>query len=333
MENLPEEHTTEDNKIEFLVPPLSASAKATAFVKKNIYDIIIVLVCLVYIVKGLADIQKSGKTVIEILGGGFISLLFAFTISRLLEGKGLLRGGQTNEYLSALEEYREQVKKTQPYITELEKWCAEHNDRAYREQVSIMILPAGLSYEKFIARDYDTDKFSKEQLACVKKAQKLEIHKLTTEELMSGDLECDKNKDYSKISKRKYVKRSTRKDLVSKLIISLIFGYYTLPPLTAWNWSGVLWSLLQTIAFVALGVMKYLDAYNFVNEDIREKVIDKTNKLKQFVKEKETNYEHVGRIQETGENFTGSERPCGGEYESVSGRICANGSGRDGGSD
>lgn len=61
--------------------------RLSKFVRGNVYEIVIVLVCLAFMLKGVADIERTGATIVEILGNGFITLLFSMSLCRLLESK------------------------------------------------------------------------------------------------------------------------------------------------------------------------------------------------------------------------------------------------------
>ena len=259
---------------------LSAQNKVFSFIAKNIYDIVIVLVCIAFMLKGVADIEKTGATVIEILGNGFVTMLFSMSICRLLEGKGLMAGEQTEEYNSALKEYAEEAKKAGPYIKEMDKWCGKWTIKNRIDTITVKLYPYGINYEDFMARRYDTSKYTEKQLKQLENLREMPTIVLTTEMLMSGDFDSEKAIDYAKVTKQNYTKKSTRNDFASKVVLSLTLGYYTLAPIAQWNWSGFAWVFLQTVLILGLSMQKYFNAFGFVNGDIRAKVIDKTNKLR-----------------------------------------------------
>jgi hypothetical protein len=260
--------------------------KFFSFIRRNVYEIIIVFVCLAFMLKGVADIQKTGASVVEILGNGFITLLFSMSLCRLLEGKGFFAGEQSAEYKEALEEYKEERKKAGNHIKEMDEWCAKWTKKNHRDVLAVKLYPFGLSYEDFILNNYDTSKYTEQQLKQLNALKKLKTMELTTDQLMSGDFDSAKQIDYKKTTKANYAKKSVRNDLISKTFVSLTLGYYVLSPFQQWNWSGFAWVFLQTMLILGISIFKYFDAYSYVNGDIRAKVIDKTHKLRQFNKEK-----------------------------------------------
>lgn len=256
-----------------------------SFIRGNVYEIVIVFVCLAFMLKGVADIEKTGSSIVEILGNGFITLLFSMSLSRLLEGKGFYSGERSDEYKEALKEYKEERNKAGNHIKEMDAWCAEWTKQNRMDTLSVKLYPFGISYEDFIHNTYDTGKFTDGQIKQLNALKKLKTMELTTEQLMSGDFDGEKPIDYKKATQAYYAKKSTRNDLLSKVILSVTIGYYTLSPFQQWNWSGFAWVFLQTVLILGLSVPKYFNAYAFVNGEIRAKVIDKTNKLRQFNKE------------------------------------------------
>ena len=100
------------------------------FISRNVYELVIGLVCLAFMLKGVADIQKTGATMVEILGNGFITLLFSLSICRLLEGKGFMAGEQSIEYKQVMAEYYEERKKAGLSQQELAKMiqCLSNNE-------------------------------------------------------------------------------------------------------------------------------------------------------------------------------------------------------------
>lgn len=263
-----------------------AKQRVYNFISRNVYEIVIGVVCLAFMLKGVADIQKTGATIVEIVGNGFVTLLFSLSICRLLEGKGFRAGEQAESYKQALSEYGEERKKAGKHIKSMDKWCAEWTKQNHKEILSVKLYQYGIAYEDFIQFNYDKTKFTQEQLRHLESLHKLKTMELTTEQLMSGEFDSDKPIDYKKTTKKNYAKKSTGGDLVSKVVLSVTLGYYTLSPFQQWNWTGFAWVFLQTALILGFSIVKYFNAYAFITGDICAKIIDKTNKLRQFNIEK-----------------------------------------------
>lgn len=260
--------------------------RLSKFVRGNVYEIVIVLVCLAFMLKGVADIERTGATIVEILGNGFITLLFSMSLCRLLESKGYMSGEQAKTYKNALADYAEERKKAGESIKEMDSWCANWTKQNRKDVISVKLYPYGIEYDDFVNHNYNQAKFTAEQVRQLDGLRKLKTMELTTEQLMSGEFDSDKPIDYKKVTKRNHSKKSTRNDAVSKVLLSITLGYYTLSPFQQWNWSGFAWVFLQTVLILGLSISKYFNAYEFITGDMCAKIIDKTNKLRQFNKEK-----------------------------------------------
>ena len=84
----------------------ASQLKIGEFIKKNLYEIAVVLVCVVRVVIGIAPIGLSGKSVVEIVGDSLLTIVFAILMARLMEEKGLVVGEQSDNYTRAIKAYR-----------------------------------------------------------------------------------------------------------------------------------------------------------------------------------------------------------------------------------
>lgn len=273
----------------------TAQVNVIDFFKKNIYEIAIGLLCIVRIIAGLAPVQLSGKTIVEIIGDSFLTIIFAVLLARLFEEKGLAVGEQAENYRVAIQQYRETESTSGKYIKKLDEWCKGYSLLEYKNMITSMLFPLGLTYEQYKNGEYDESKFSKWQIKQLQRIKKTKMYVYTTEELMSGSLEQNPNQKSLKASKRSYRKRSTSSDFGSKIMLALVFGVLTLPPIIEWNWGGMLWTLVETIFLFAFSVIKYFNAYTFVEEELCGKIVCKTMILNRFIEEMENeNNEELG---------------------------------------
>lgn len=272
--------------------------KLGEFVKKNFYDIAIVIACIVFTFQGIAPIQKSGASVIEILGKGFITFIFAFALARFFEGKGFIQGEESDKYKKALEVYRESAHKAGEDIEKLDEWCKKHSEELYRNKITTMLYPLGLSFEQFITNNFKEDSFTPQQKRRLAEIRRTKMHRLTTQELMSGDLGAESEANYTKKTKKRYKKNSKTFDAGSKPAIAVVLGYFALPPIYEWNWASLLWSAFTTVIILVFSILKYYNAYGFVCDDLCSALGYKTNKLNQFYKEK-GEIENVNYVEET----------------------------------
>lgn len=269
---------------------VSLQTRINNFVKKNMTDIAIALVCIVRIVYGLTEIEKTGKSVAEIIADSAITFIFSMILCRLFEGKGLTEGENSKAYQDALKDYNTAKDSAKTHISKLDEWSKKYTKKRYIEKMSSKLLPLGITYEQYLKHDFDESKFTDSQKKRYAKLKNVKVQPITTEILMSGESESDQDEiNYKKATKKAYLKRSTRSGASSKMVLSIIFGYFTLPPLVQWDWSGAIWALLHTAITLGLSIVAYSNAYGFMTEVVRPKLIDKTTKLNLFVKEQNEN--------------------------------------------
>lgn len=257
--------------------------KIGEFVKKNLYEIAVVLVCVVRVVVGIAQVGLSGKGVIEIIGDSLLTIVFAVLMARLLEEKGLVVGEQSKNYINAVNSYRKKEIRAGKHIKGMDDWCEKYSKEEYEKTITTMLYPLGITYAQYQNGEYDESKFSKTQLHQLYKVKHKRMYIYTTEELMSGDLDYVGNEKCLQASKKKYRRRSAIMDFGAKVGLALIFGLFVLPPLTQWNWSGVIWKLFETAVLFGFSVVKYFSAYTFVAEELVAKVKCKTTILSRFL--------------------------------------------------
>lgn len=269
---------------------VSLQTRLNNFVKKNLSDIAIALVCFVRIVYGLTKIEKTGNTVAEIIADSAITFIFSIILCRLFEGKGLTAGENSKSYQDAVKSYNEAKDGAKGFISKLDEWCKKYTKKRYIEKMSSKLLPLGITYEQYLKHDYDESKFTDTQKKRYAKLKNVKVQLITTEILMSGENESDQEDiDYKKATKKAYIKRSTRSGAATKIALAFLFGYFTLPPIVQWDWAGAIWALLHTALTLGLSIIAYSNAYSFMTEVVRPKLIDKTIKLNLFVKEQNEN--------------------------------------------
>ena len=97
--------------------------KGKSFLTENLYGIIVGILTIVYIVRSLIGIEKSGKTVEEILADAAISFIIGFAISKLLASQGMKDGLNKDNVVKTIMLHGDKVGKITPYINYLDAFC------------------------------------------------------------------------------------------------------------------------------------------------------------------------------------------------------------------
>lgn len=89
----------------------AAKDKFGNWLRHNVENIILVFICAIYIFRGVAEIEESGKTVLEILADGAIALLCGYLIKGIMGRKGILKGLTSPKFVATTNAYGKRKKK------------------------------------------------------------------------------------------------------------------------------------------------------------------------------------------------------------------------------
>ena len=251
--------------------------KTDKFLKElsnNFIYILLLLVCIVYPLTRLFEIDKTGKSVLDILANIGISFLVALSISVLWGEKGTENGLQAKQYLDTKDNYNDAVEEITPYIEKIDKGCDYINENDKIKKQTVILKRAGLSYEKFIKGEYDniTKKEDKLRYKAIKKAREVEDIGINTIVLLS---ECESNITGVKLSETiiQHKSKVVFKKIASKIITATIFGIYTVKQIENSSWLFVLWGLVEVLLYLLLGFINYLKEYNYIVTKRRQQMV------------------------------------------------------------
>lgn len=266
--------------------------RAKRFFMRNLAYFVVALVSVVYVATSFINIDKTGKTVTQILADGSIVFLLGVFVDRLFELQGLQNGEMDERVMRTVMLHEDTVNKVVTDIDELDDWCEMENRRNYKLQRQKILARAGLKYDDC----FDEDGVSKplvvkhtatkrEQLK-QKRVYEYAV-KLKLTYLNAGDLTSDGGKKedpfYFGKTKVQYGFRSNMKDVFSKIITVVLFGYYGATLITDFNYADLIWKCLQIALFFMMGVVKMIQAYMFMTGEYRSRIIKKIDILQKFM--------------------------------------------------
>lgn len=270
--------------------------KIKDFFKKNAGYLVVALISLVYVATSIVTLGKTGKTIEDILADSTIVLFMGFSINRVFDLQGLMMGESDERVQATMLLHSEAIGRIAPYMDKLDAWCEEKNAEALRVQRTKILACAGLKYENCFdeyggAKDFQIDinklkdKFLRNtelrKLKFYKKAVKLKLTPMTAGDLSS---EGGKKQDpyYFGRTKRQYEKSTAVSDIITKLIIAAVFGYYGAQLIQDFSWADLIWKVLQIGVFIITGVIKMYKSYLFIVDEYRGRVIKKIDNLQKF---------------------------------------------------
>lgn len=258
------------------------SIKMQKFFKENISIIALFLVCAIYIFYGIITIEKTGKTIPQIIADGTISFLIGYVIKALLNNQGIANGEKSENFINARNFYLKLLDETSNIQHYLQNYCDLENEKTLKRVQTAILRKHNLKYDLFINNEYDLSKLDKKQIKAIYKAREVNIHLINDAILLSdSQLNLDTGKDLS-VSKKSYIKSSNLKTAIIMILFALIIGYYGVDPTKGFNWSGALWSAIQIAIYLSLGAMQYFSGYTFMADTYRTALVRKSNHLERF---------------------------------------------------
>ena len=270
--------------------------KARDFLKKNIGYIVVALVSAIYIATSVIAMGETGKKIGEIIADGAIVLFLGVFVNRIFDLQGMMNGDREDRVQATIRLHGEAVVRISPYLDRLDKWCEEKNKEALKMQRTKILASEGMRYDDYfdekggakpfiVNNERLKDKYLRgdelKRLRCYRKALRLKLTPLTASGLTSEGV---KKQDpyYLGRTKSQYERGATISDLVEKIVIACLFGYYGAELVQDFSYADLIWKLLQVGIFFITGVIKMHQSYMFVVDEYRSRIVKKIDNLQKF---------------------------------------------------
>ncbi|MBR2024972.1 MAG: hypothetical protein IKA02_04115 [Clostridia bacterium] len=250
------------------------------------------LISLCYIASSLILISKTGRSVCEIIGTGFISMVVGSLINGSFRSIGIRRGEENEKTVETLSDHSKTVEEISPYIDTLDEFCDRENKMAKKRIRTKILASVGLKYQDCFDEDGTLIKFDLTELDktrqkdkkvknAYEKAKNLKIKELTPDSLTTEGGNEENPFDFGK-SKSSYNKNRSFSDVLVRVIMAVIFGYFGVTLVSEVNFATIIWNTLQIVMYVSSGVVGMYSTYMWVVNDYRQGVIKKIEYLKRF---------------------------------------------------
>lgn len=270
--------------------------KIRDFFKQNIGYFIVALVSIVYIATAFITVDETGKTIGEIIADTAVVFFLGLFINRVFDLQGMMNGDRDERVQMAIVTHGETVVKISPYIDRLDEWCKLKNEENLKVQRTRVLASEGIRYEDYFnedgsAKDFKPDeeklknktlrKTEKARIRCFKKALHLKLTPITAGALTS---EGGKKQDPYNFGRTKgqYETQTSVRDIITKICIAGIFGYYGVRLIQDFNYATLIWNGLQVAIFLIMGCIKMYNSFMFVTGEYRTRIVNKTNNLEMF---------------------------------------------------
>lgn len=265
--------------------------KIKNFIFKNIIFIVVTLVCLTYIITGFVVINETGKSFLEILGESILVFLFSYFIIQAFSLQGILNGEISLEVILAKDELQKVKEEIGPNVSKLSNWLRIKNLETEKEIKTEALCDYGITYDQLIDNTFNKAKFNKKELKKINKIKTKKLTKLVASEVLNESLKRN-DPMYLGKSKKNFLTERNFSSLTTKLIFTLIFGYFT-TSFIGFNIEDFIWKLIQVVLFLIFGIMEYYKSFLFMTGDYVLMIKRKTQILREFLHylKKGENYE------------------------------------------
>ena len=270
--------------------------KVKDFFRQNLGYFIVGFVSLVYIFTAFLEVNETGKTVTQIVADGAVAFLLGLFINRIFELQGMMNGDREERVRATIEEHGRIVMKISPNIDKLDEWCVKENEKNYKLQRTKILARVGLKYEDCfdengVAKIWlpneerlankTTKKVELKRLAGYQKAVNLKLTELSGGEL-TGEGGKQEDPFYMGRTKPEYKAQKSVFDIISKFGTAFIIGYYGVTLIQDFSYARLIWTTLQVALFIAMGTVSMFNAYNYVVDEFRGRIIKKIDNLQKF---------------------------------------------------
>lgn len=260
--------------------------------------IIIALVCVSYISTSLFIIDSTGKTVGQIVADTGISLIMGITIYRLFSIQGIMDAKKDEVMKSVFARHEEVAISVNKHLEELDDWCEKKNAENLKAERTRLLSRVALKYSKCFDEEgfpLDVDfgevenqkqSFSKrfsnfKKKLYLERACNLKLSILTSANLTGNSSKTNNRYDFGR-NINEYENQSTFIDLICRLIISFIFGYYGIKLVSDFNYIEFLWKIFQVLVFSSAGAIRMYNAKMFIHGEYRDSILKKIYTLEAF---------------------------------------------------
>ena len=256
---------------------------------KNAGYFVVVLVSVAYVASSLISISKSGKSIYEIIATGILSLIVGVMINGTFRSIGIRRGDEDERTVATNSLHAQTVEEITPYIDRLDSFCEGENKRALREIRTRILSGEGMKYADYFDEEGGTlgaPSVGEKKVLRAKRRTYFKALRVKVHPLLSSNLTSDGAKPYDPFdfgrSKKAYTSQKNAGDVLIKLLMAVIFGYFGVSLASEINVASIIWNSLQIALYVTGGIIQMYSSYMWVVDDYRGSVVKKIDYLQKF---------------------------------------------------
>lgn len=269
------------------------------FFLDNTGYIAVAFIAIAYIATSMITLGETGKTIAKIIGDGVAAFLVGVLITRSFSLQGIVRGNNDARVIKAREMHSEQIFKVEAYIDKLDDWCDKKTATALRRERTKILAVNSMRYIDFfdedgVAKPYtplslgegaratrEYKKREKRREACYRRAVDISITPLSASVLTGGKYKAEDPYNFGQ-DIDDYEKANMKRDVISKLLIGLVFGYYVVELLSGISVADTLWKVFQLCIFCGGGAIQMMRSFMYMTDRYCKRLLQLTGRLREF---------------------------------------------------
>ena len=281
----------------------------------NFSNITILGVCLIFASTAILQPSKTGMSLYDIIMGSILAFAASMSINTLFNNKAVRDGLLKPEVTEPRRRYDDAVDKIfdGSLIDALDEHCREENRKNYKAQRTRILSTEGLSYDTCFNDDGSPKEVSirlpnlkalpsvglrlwiarrkraRRQNKVYSKAVCLKLTEISAGEL-TGEGGHSDDPFYMGQGIAEYMKKVAGKNMVYKIVISLILGYYCADVIADFSVVVLATRIFQTVFFLVAGAMQYMSTMSFMVGDYSQRLTKKTRHILVFLRKEGKEY-------------------------------------------
>lgn len=194
----------------------------------------------------------------------------------------IVKARKNQVFMNRKREYGNSIEKIDPYLQYCDDYCQEKNEIRLTREKTKYLRRYGIRYDDFVNDRLDYSRLNENQQKALQKVDQIKIFQLDMEYLLSDCDEVKLNKG-RKTTISSYKAKTYGKNIITKVLTAIVFGFFTVDKLKDPNISSIIWYAIQICIWIAMAMITYVTNYMYMTEEYCQNVIIlKTNYLHEF---------------------------------------------------
>ncbi len=259
---------------------------------------------LVYLAMSVVKMDDTGRSLAAIISDSFLVFIVGLCINSVFRGNGLKLGRAETEVQEAIRRHEALASEVAPHVGELSLWCARETARALKLERLRVLADESLRYEdcfdvegrpipyepRYIEKRpfergfWRAVRFNRSETRRARAALRAACLKITP--MSAGELLSEGHSTGDPFhmgrSREEFVRQSTMRDALSKVVVSVVFGYYGVSMLEDFKPAILIGRIFQVVLFAVFGLMTQATAMDYMRDEFRARMVSKASYLIQF---------------------------------------------------